>query len=572
MKLKELEKNLIKEGKCLTPNKIEDIYQKLGISFLDEKVNNSFIEQKIKKEGNILLENVKPEIVKKEDEWSLFYERKIGEEKRNFLPDMRNKLGIKKENRLLAFFKNKATIAFSSAFAIAIICTSVVLTNALNKQSFIDGDTSNTDTSNNNHDDVVNLAGKSTVNFKLESGSKAYKPEVIYAVETTSYINSSSIVAVNDSSKNILSSFSQTSDNNLQKLASNNAYTISSFTNKYLNIALNLGYIERKDASKINEITLSINYGKEDESYYKNLIKELEDSFENFIYENKIVARFTVNESASEAIKDELTQLITQAYEISINLFVDENGNINQILCFSTELSDWLEKYKNYSIEDMQEYVDYLIRINEKISNDENKALFIARLSECTEMQNRIETLNEYYAKLSSIYDELIPYLDDVDKDMTRPGDGKDDYEWDWWDDVGHGHHGRKENRRYEQFDEDDDFDIPEGGDFFTKQYDDLILELDALIARKDTINVANKKEVQDYIFNVCDYSWYLNYFYNEYSEFLDEKLESLLEDLDGDKFNNGKPQHHDNDEDDRPDDWDDDFDDWWNSRGGRHH
>lgn len=575
MKRKELEENLIKEGKSLVPNKIDSIYQKLGISFLDEKNNNSFIEEKIKKEGNILLKNVRPDIVNKQDEWSAFYENKIEDEKNKFVPNIKDKLGIKKENPFVAFFKKPSAIALSSTFAIAVITTSVVLVNAFNNRTIIDNSNSN----NSSDIEVVTLNGRSTVNFKVESGSGTYKPEVVYSVETTGYINNNSIVATNDSSKNILSGFSSKNTNQVKKLATNNAYTITSFTGEYLNIALNLGYIERKNANETNTITMTINYGKDDESYYKTLTENLETKFNQFIYENKIIAELKINSNSSSEDEDELTQLIRQAYEISINLFTDENGEVNKVLCFSTDFNDWLEKYKDYSVEELEEYVEFLIEVNEKISNDKNKYLFIDRFSEITKIQTRIDELNTYYNKLSQIYDELSVYLDDAEKekdgDMDRP-DGKDGYEWDWWDDVGHNHKGPRGLRRWEEDDEDDyDDDRPEGdnfhGDIFDKEYEQLIVELDALIARKETINVQNKMEVRNYLKDIRFYSRYLSEFYIFYSDFLDEELENLLDDLDKDTFNNDKPDYHKPDEE-MPDDWDDDFDDWWDSHKGHRH
>ncbi len=588
MKRKELENNLIKEGQSLIPNKIDCIYQKLGISFLDEKVNNSFIEQKIKKEGNILLENAKPDIVKKEDEWSAFYENKLEEEKHHFVPNIKNKLPLKRENPILAFFKKPATIAFSGTFAIAVICTSVVLSNALNRKGIVDdsdsvinnstnNNTSADNSSNSSAIDTVILTGRSTVNFKVISGSGEYKPEVVYAVETTGYIDTSSLVAVNDSSKNILSAFSSTNTNQVKKLASNDSYTISSFTSKYLNIALNLGYIERKNSSQTNNIAISISYSKEDEAYYKSLLTELENYFNSFIYDNKVIAQFSVNNSESETSEDELTQLISQAYEICTNLFVDQNGEVNKILCFSTDFNDWLNKYSSYSIEEMRTYVDYLIQINEKISNDTNKYLFIERLSECSTIQARVDTLNTYYNKLSTIYSELSVNMDkvemDEDGDMTRP-DGKDDYDWDWWSDVGHGHKGANRLNDFDNYyDDEDDFN-DDREDFvpphLDKDYNQFIKELDELISRKDTLDTSNKKVVRKYLNDVRFYSKYLNDFYNDYSEYLDDKLEKLLDDLDKDEFNNGKPTHHEHDEE-MPEGWDDEFDDWWNNKGHRH-
>lgn len=538
-------------------------------------------KKKIKKEGNILLKNARPSIVNKQDEWSTFYENKIEDEKNQFVPNIKDKLGIKKENPFVSFFKKPATIALSSTFAIAVITTSVVLVNAFNNKAIIDNSNSN----NSSDIEVVTLNGRSTVNFKVESGSGTYKPEVVYSVETTGYINNNSIVATNDSSKNILSGFTNKSTNQVRKLATNSTYTITSFTGEYLNIALNLGYIERKNANETNTITMTINYGKDDENYYKALTENLETKFNQFIYENKIIAELKITSNSSSEEEDELTQLIRQAYEISINLFTDENGEVNKVLCFSTDFNDWLEKYKNYSVEDMEEYVEFLIEVNEKISNDKNKYLFIDRLSEITKIQTRIDELNTYYNKLSQIYDELSAYLDDEEKekdgDMDRPED-KDGYEWDWWDDVGHNHKGPRglsrwiedEEDDYDDFDFDDD-DGPEGddfhGDILEKEYEQLIIELDALIARKDNIDVQNKMEVRDYLKDIRFYSRYLSDFYIFYSDFLDEELENLLDDLDKDTFNNDKPDYHKPDEE-MPDDWDDDFDDWWDSHKGHHH
>lgn len=77
--------------------------------------------------------------------------------------------------------------------------------------------------------------------------------------------------------------------------------------------------------------------------------------------------------------------------------------------------------------------------------------------------------------------------------------------------------------------------------------------------------------EVRTYLKDIRFYSHYLSDFYVFYSDFLDEELENLLDDLDKDTFNNDKPDYHKPDED-MPDDWDDDFDDWWDSHKEHHH
>ncbi len=571
MKRNDLEKKIVNEANRIVPNKINQIYERLGISFIDEKIDAS-LEKQIAKEGNTIMKNVRrPKIVSKNDEWSSFYEKKIASEKKQFIPDVKAKIGIKKANPLLAFFKNPGFIAGFSTASIAIICSSIIIANNLNKiidtpdtSSSINSTTTVIDDSTS-VDEVIELKGKSTINFKVTSASESYKPEVVYSVNTTGYIDNGSIVSANDASANILNDFDS---DEVTKLDSNKQYTIPTFTGNYLKSALNLGYLERKDASKANVITLKINAGKEDEQYYETMKKNLESSINEFMYENKVIAKFEIVAETSATEDDEKTQLIRQAYQICITLFVDSNGEVNKVLCFSTNFEDWLVKYADYSIDDLQEYVDTLLYISSMISNDSNKDQFINSLADCVSMQEKIYQLNDRYKKLSDLYEDVLDKLEgdddhDEDEDFVKPDD-KDGYDWDWWDDVGHNHgHGDKPRKsKYH-----DDY---YGGNWIEpsdENYETFINDIDTFLTDNQNIDSKTIDELYSLCPQIRDYSRQIYDFYFYYEDEVNRKMNDILISLDNGEYNHGHP------DDDRPDndcppDWDDDFDDWW----GHHH
>ena len=80
--------------------------------------------------------------------------------------------------------------------------------------------------------------------------------------------------------------------------------------------------------------------------------------------------------TSSNDIDPNLEALILQAYNLATKLFVDSNGNTISVLCFSTSYEDWINKYKNTTIEEMEDYVEYLLDIQNKISSEDNKDLF----------------------------------------------------------------------------------------------------------------------------------------------------------------------------------------------------
>ncbi len=567
MKRNDLEQKIVKEGNRLVPHKINKIYERLGISFLDEK-NDVSLEKQIKKEGETIMKNIRrPAIVSKADDWSIYCEKKISSEKASFVPDVKNKIGIKKTNPLLSFFKKPGFIAGFSTASVAIICSTVIIINNFNQLSSLVN--SNTTTSSSTTNTIVELNGKSTINFKLSSASEKYKPEVVYLVDTNGYIDNSSIVSANDASENIINDF-ESENSNRKRLALDKQYTIPSFTDNYLKSALNLGYLERKDATKINKITLRISAGKEDEQYYVTLKENLEQAMNEFMYENKVIAEYEVIAETSEVQDDERTQLIRQAYEICTSLFVNGDGQVNKILCFSTDFNDWLVKYANYSLEDLQEYIDTLLYISNMISNDENKYEFIDSLADCLSMQTKIEELDDKYERLSDLYEDILDKLhgnghnhdDDEDEDEFVKPDDEDGYEWDWWDDVGHNHHGGKpRNNKHYGGDSKDNFDPSD------ENYELFISELNTFLTNNSNIENKTNDELHSLCKNISYYSNIIWKYYDFYSKNVNQKMETILSLLDGGEYNTGKPEHDDVDND-CPPDWDDDFDDWW----GHHH
>ena len=533
-------KNFIKtEGEKITPSVINDVYSKLGISVLSDSTDIAF-ENKLKEEQKIFIKDKKNDIYRAlnikpiENNNAQIVEYRIVDEKEDFVPNIKNKLAkelnIKKSNPLLAIFKKPEILAISSAVLVGVILTSVVLTNAFTSNTTDTTTNTNTTTSST----TITPQGRSTVNFKIQSASNVYNPEVIYTVEKTGEIDASSIVSVNDQSSNVLNSLSSSGS------------SIVEFTTDYLKSALNLGYLERKNVAKTNYIYLTVNSGLEDESYYKNVKESINDKIDEFIYENKVVAELVFVNQTSTNEDSELVQLIRQAYEISIRLFVDENGEPSKVLCFSTDFNDWLEKYKNVSEEYMEEYVELLLYIDNSISCDVDRARFVEKLEQISLIQDKIITLDSYYQTLYDVIEQInqkFGKYEPLDPD-ERPDDDYDEYCWDWWDDVGYNRGDRRDYKHeYENID-----------------YDTLISELDKL-----DLNIENKSdyELRSLEITLREYTKKIKRLYKELKNSADDALDDLLDLLDNGEFDKGKPEYEDAHHE-PPEDWDYEFDDWW--------
>ena len=411
---------------------------------------------------------------------------------------------------------------------------------------------------------IVEKSAKNTsnVSFKITSASELYSPEILFTLPSDQKINIAKIAAVNDESIHIMSYFNE--DGSIKKEI--NQLDVKEFSKRYLSIALNLGYVERKDINKENKITIYINSSSEDYEYYSEAKDEIIETIYDFAYENKIVANVScqIGGTSSNDIDPNLEALILQAYNLATKLFVDSNGNTISVLCFSTSYEDWINKYKNTTIEEMEDYVEYLLDIQNKISSEDNKDLFLKALSECSLYQNSTKELVNRYDILKSKYELLEDFVEEnFDFELDEIPSLDDDY-WDWWEDYGHmngfqgGHnHGweKPENGFYPY-----DYTSLEDCAKFIDSFDKEVFDFNNNIDFKSASSLCTK---------MVNYANAIINFNESFTFIADTIFEAIMKDIDEGHYNG----NHDygNHYEDEPDDWDDDYESWWNDHGHHH-
>lgn len=546
MNRKSLENKLKTEGKSFTPNVLDNVYQKLGISFQAEQKPSVMMEKKLSEEAKVFVPNVKENVYRAcnisqlDNQDHSLIENRLFDESNSFVPNVKdgvyNQVGKKKPRLTFAQFMAKpATIGFVAAGLVAVVASAVVIPNVIANDS-----------------NSPKLSG--TINLDITSASKAYTPETMYTVDEKGNVKGDEVISLNDESTNIILNF----ENSNSKAVIEKQYSVSSFTNTYLTSALNLGYIERQDISKSNVISISISCSKIDKNYYSKLSQELKSQLEDFIYKNKIVADVEVSLESEEVegVDSELAILIKKAYDLATKLFVDSDGNTIKVLCFSTSFDDWIEKYKDTSVEEMQAYVDYLLLIQDKISTDEDKDRFLNDLAECTAYQEAADVLASKYQLLEEAFDNIIEALGDVHEEdpFTFEDDG-----WDWWDDYGyedHDHHERsiRWDEPYDEYQYDS-----------LEDYNKFIEKLDSLdLAIKDG---DSEEELRMKLDKIIENVEHLSRFQESFDHIASKTFEKIMGQLDnGDYYSD----HHDYDNhyEEKPDGWDNDYEAWW----GEHH
>ena len=560
MRNKKLEKQLKKETEQLFVSNKMAIYEKLGIAFSDEKKVLSSLERQIKKEADVFVPNKKTEIMANvkaneiKNDSTIYVEQRLMDESDEFVPSVKKQVfkNINKKEKFsfANFFFKPLPLAITSALLIGVISTTVVLSKPK------DGTTQDSI--------IIEKSAKNTsnVSFKITSASELYSPEILFTLPSDQKINIAKIAAVNDESIHIMSYFNE--DGSIKKEI--NRLDVKEFSKRYLSIALNLGYVERKDINKENKITIYINSSSEDYEFYNEAKDEIIETIYDFAYENKIVANVScqIGGTSSNDIDPNLEALILQAYNLATKLFVDSNGNTISVLCFSTSYEDWINKYKNTTIEEMEDYVEYLLDIQNKISSEDNKDLFLKALSECSLYQNSTKELVNRYDILKSKYDLLEDFVEEnFDFELDEIPSLDDDY-WDWWEDYGHmngfqgGHDHGWENHGngFYPYDYTSLEDCAKFIDSFDKEAFDFNNNIDfksALSLHTKMVNYANT------IIN-----------FNESFTFIaDTIFEAIMKDIDEGHYNG----NHDygNHYEDEPDDWDDDYESWWNNHGHHH-
>ena len=560
MRNKELEKQLKKETEQLFVSNKMAIYEKLGIAFSDEKKVLSSLETQIKKEADVFVPNKKTEIMASvkaneiKNASTIYVEQRLMDESDEFVPSVKKQVfkNINKKEKFsfANFFFKPLPLAITSALLIGVISTTAVLAKPK------DGTTEDSI--------IVEKSAKNTsnVSFKITSASELYSPEILFTLPSDQKINIAKIAAVNDESIHIMSYFNE--DGSIKKEI--NQLDVKEFSKRYLSIALNLGYVERKDINKENKITIYINSSSEDYEFYNEAKDEIIETIYNFAYENKIVANVSceIGGTNSNDIDPNLEALILQAYNLATKLFVDSNGNAISVLCFSTSYEDWINKYKNTTIEEMEDYVEYLLDIQNKISSEGNKDLFLKALSECSLYQNSTKELVNRYDILKSKYELLEDFVEEnFDFELDEIPSLDDDY-WDWWEDYGHmngfqGSHDHGWENHGNGF-YPYDYTSLEDCAKFIDSFDKEVFDFNNNIDFKSALSLCTK---------MVNYANAIINFNESFTFIADTIFEAIMKDVDEGHYN-GKHDYG-NHYEDEPDDWDDDYELWWNNHGHHH-
>lgn len=522
MKPKDIKNRIKDEGRNLVPRVLENIYAEIDDSLSEAELLK--IEKKLNAEKNSFVPTIKEEILNAcEINENPIIENELQDEKSLFVPISKDFLKRKiPSRRLVGIFKNTNIIALSSACLIAIITTAIVLPNILKTNE-------------------VKPINSSNASLEIISASNAYNPELIYTINNEGNINEEKIVPLNDESSTIL--------NNISSL--NNEVT--TFVNDYLTSALKVGCIERQDVNKENYINLQFITTTSDYPYYANVKKQIEKQTKDFTYKNKIVAKIKceIQIDNHDDINQELLTLIREAYELSTKLFTDENGNCNTVLCFSSDYNDWIEKYKNYPIEEMRKYVDFLLTVQELITNDEDKKRFIDELEKCEKYKEAINDLSAKYDFIKNIYDTIFNSLKESNNQLFYSLPRLEDEHWDWWADYGKDHKPpmNKTNRPEIKTPLDDYDDFVSKYNSFDFTYD-LNDNKNILINKLNNITELTRKLVA-----ICG----------------DLKHEVIsLFDMVMSKVGNGDFMHDGYDYptyyEETPPDWNEQFDNWWDN------
>lgn len=517
-----LKKVIKEEGNKITPNVIDKVYESLGISYVQESKK---VEAKVKKES------------------------------KHFVPNVKNNVYASLDITSRSAWAKPLTLSVISTALIAGVTFALIYPTI--RRNNIVPETSETVTP-----DVVNkITVPSSVNLKVVSASETYSPSVVYSIDTEGQVSMNNVLALNDDALNIINNFNTNFNRDVA------LYDVKSFTGKYLSTALNLGYLERQDATKVNQITIEFTFDNKDAQYFDSVIASLKQEIDKFIYDNKIITSYTcvTNVESINDVDSEIISLIRTAYELATKLFVTSEGETVQILCFSTNFEDWVEKYKDSSVEELTDYVDFLKYINEMISDDSMKVHFMEDLVRCSLYQVAIGEIEELYDDLLNKYSEVLGFYNEKFNEhrpnFLDPFDGDD---WDWWDDYGHNHppHGEPPHNGEEHAPDRPDQGQGHPGDRELEEFEQFKAEL---AAEEFTVNDSmNKQAVENMLERIEWYADELSCYYISFIENLDREFDHLIHRIDeGEFYDENRPPHEDHYQPE-PEGWDDEFEDWW--------
>lgn len=555
MKNKDLLNKLKSEGKSFVPDVKEDIYASLGISL--NMQTSEDIEKALKKEAKVFVPNDKEAIyraigISQNAKVDTYNENRIKEEGKTFVPnvkkDVYEDINKKSPSSFMAFLRKPATIAITASVLFVAIAGSVAVPVLLNMNKDQDEDHSMS-----NYTVESTPANGAAIDLDILSASQSYQPKLLYNANAEGNVDNDTIVPLNDASSNIL--------NNIEGSTKNaylgSTYDVNSFTLKYLSVALNLGYIERQNISLTNVITIKFTYDKKDKTYIDEVSEAIKASCNDFFYNNKIVANLVIESEEAESEIEESTKniLIRQLFNLCNKLFVDENGNPIKLFCFSTNIEDWINQYKDTPDEKLKEEIDFLLYIESKITTDENRANFVKTLKDIDKYYTALEDLENTYLDFYNKYETLFDLI--FEGDDFEPRDDDFGKPWDF-DDYSHGDHGHGPQRHpepkydffsyeeYLRFKDDlskKNFDYDENIDEYEASY--LLMELGHAMDDTYGFYVAFNIRVED-LFDALMLQIDEGYYYEEEPDY-------------GDHYH---PE---------PDNWDQDFEDYWHNHHEHH-
>ena len=524
MRKRNLTKIIKEEGNRITPNVIDKVYDSLGISYVQESKK---VEAKVKKDG------------------------------KRFVPNVKNNVYASLDITQRSSWTRPLTLSVISTALIAGVTLAIIIP-TIKKSISVE----ETQTGENETPVVASLNAPSTVNMRVVSASEAYSPEVMYSIDTEGNVSLSDVVTLNDDASNIINNFDTVFNNR----SANSAYDVGSFTNKYLSTALNLGYLERQDSTKVNKINIEFIFDNSDQEYFNSVIASLKEEVGQFVYNNKIITIYTcvANAERYADVDSEIVALIRTAYELATKLFVTPEGETIEVLCFSSNFDDWVEKYKNASKEELNQYIDFLKYVDEMISDDSMKAFFIEDLIRCSLYQVALGEIEDLYDELADKYGEIVAiYNEKFHEHRPNVLDPFEDDGWDWWDDYGHDHpHDHGGPRPYHRLERPGPEEPGHGDEYDLDHYNQFKAEL---ATEEFVVNDSmNKQAVENVLDRIEWYADELSMFYMSFSIEIEIEFDHLIGRIDnGEFFDENRPPHEDHYQPE-PDGWDDEFEDWW--------
>lgn len=510
MKKKDLENLIKKEGKKIVFDKKYEIFSQLGIN-VDKSYSlneNLQIENSISKEASKLIPDVKDKVYA-----SLNIENK--------------------KNNIWSFIKKPSFYGpVLSLCLCAVVCGSIFINRNMNENTI---------------EPTIAPMQSNTVDLKITSASKKYNPEVLYTVNTNGIVDSSKIISLNDASTNIVNQIN--SDNQ----------TTEDFVLNYLNKALDFGYLERLNINEYNEICIDLSSSTADEEYTKQSSAKLTELIDKFSYENKVVIKYTsniINEVASD-VDSELLVLIKQAYYITTRVFTKKDGTSSKFFAFSNNINDWIEKYKTFDVDDMEDYVEFLVKLEDTISSEEKREMFLNDIDRLTPYLDFSEKLSFHFSNLKNKFDEFIAFAKEKGIEFKNDFEDLECSPWDWWDsyDFKEDDYFNPHHRNFRE-DEQPKYDFDE----FIQYLNDYIFAYSECKTKKDFENKCS--EMVSILEEICDY-------YEDLVDEIDEGFNFILRNAESGHYYNKDEKFEDN-RHEKPSGWDDEFDDWYEDR--HHH